>query len=526
MSTDTNDSTNPIESNDATPAPTKRSTKRRRARRLNGTGSVLQRRPGACFTLQYSDATGRRKTERTNTTDRALAEQLLAQRRNEAERIRFGILDPRGIHHADQNRTPIQEHLDAYIAQCRLRGDSKRHVDQKKRHLDDVLTFTKATQLSTLRIDDVNRYLLSIDAAKRGARTRNIIRADVVAFGTWCVKSDRLPHNPWTNVVRADEVMDRRRERRAFTTDELAKFLDVSKARSPDRWLAYFVAVNTGLRRSELRGLRWADVDMDANEPTVTVRASVSKSRTQAELPLLPDVATALRAAKPTAALPSARVFRVVPSIRRFHDDLKAAKVNNDGLDGRKLDFHALRATFATRLARAGVAPQIAKRLLRHSDVKVTMQHYTKLELADLSSAVAKLAPIVASSSDAQAQSATGTDGVLQCKLQSQGESGRSETTGCVVEFETSDSRNAESPAQNDSMRGIAMSSVERLTGIEPATFSLPGFREIEFEVSAMEFLQTKAAWCVSKHIAAVERRFVSGEHVLARGNGRGSTTA
>jgi integrase/recombinase XerC len=473
MSTDTNDSTNPIESNDATPAPTKRSTKRRRARRLNGTGSVLQRRPGACFTLQYSDATGRRKTERTNTTDRALAEQLLAQRRNEAERIRFGILDPRGIHHADQNRTPIQEHLDAYIAQCRLRGDSKRHVDQKKRHLDDVLTFTKATQLSTLRIDDVNRYLLSIDAAKRGARTRNIIRADVVAFGTWCVKSDRLPHNPWTNVVRADEVMDRRRERRAFTNDELAKFLDTARTRSPGRWLAYFVAVNTGLRRSELRGLRWADVDLDGTEPTVTVRASVSKNRTQAELPLLPDVVDALRAAKPQEALPSARVFRVVPSIRRFHDDLNAAKVSNDGDDGRKLDFHALRATFATRLARAGVAPQIAKRLLRHSDVKVTMQHYTKLELADLSGAVAKIAPMAANPSDTQAQSATGTDGVLQCKLQSHRDSARNDASACIVDFKTSESQNAESPARNDSMRGIASSYVERLTGIEPATFSL-----------------------------------------------------
>jgi integrase len=131
--------------------------------------------------------------------------------------------------------------------------------------------------------------------------------------------------------------------------------------------------------------LRWADVDLDAKEPTVTVRACVSKNRTQAELPLPPDVVAALRAAKPSNALPSAPVFRVVPSIRRFDDDLKHAKLTKETDDGRTLDFHALRATFATRLARAGVAPQVAKRLLRHSDVKVTMQHYTKLELADLS---------------------------------------------------------------------------------------------------------------------------------------------
>ncbi|MBK6938808.1 MAG: site-specific integrase [Planctomycetes bacterium] len=186
-------------------------------------------------------------------------------------------------------------------------------------------------------------------------------------------------------------------------------------------------------------------VDLDASEPTVTVRASVSKNRTQAEIPLLPDVVTALRAAKPVAALPSAPVFRVVPSIRRFHDDLKAAKVNNDGLDGRKLDVHALRATFATRLARAGVAPQLAKRLLRHSDVKVTLQHYTKLELADLSGAVAKLPSLARKADDATANAATGTGEALQRKTQPQRDSARNEGASSVIDFETSDSQNAES---------------------------------------------------------------------------------
>jgi integrase len=457
MTDDTNDRDHSSDSGDATPRASKR--RGRTRKRANRMGTILQRSPGSPYRIQYTAASGKRVTERTNTTDRALAEQLLAQRRNEVERVRFGILDPRGIHHADQNRVSLREHVDAYIAQCRLRGDSKRHVDQKKAHLDEVLTFTKATQLSGLRVDDVNRFLLSFDAKKRGARTRNIYRADVVAFGAWCVKTDRLPHNPWLNVVRANEVTDRRRERRAFSDDDLATFLNATKDRSSDRWLAYFVAVNTGLRHNELRGLRWADVDLEAKEPTVTVRACVSKNRTQAELPLLPEVVAALRAARPSNALPSARVLRIVPSIRRFDDDLVHAKLTKETDDGRTLDFHALRATFATRLARAGVAPQLAKRLLRHSDVKVTLQHYTKLELSDLSGAVAKLPSLTHTTDDATANAATGTDGVVQRKMQPQRETVRDDATSCVIDFETSDSQNAESPARNDSMRGIAMSS-------------------------------------------------------------------
>jgi site-specific recombinase XerD len=35
---------------------------------------------------------------------------------------------------------------------------------------------------------------------------------------------------------------------------------------------------------------------------------------------------------------------------------------------GRKLDFHALRYTFATKLAASGVSRRMSQELLRHSD--------------------------------------------------------------------------------------------------------------------------------------------------------------
>ena len=44
---------------------------------------------------------------------------------------------------------------------------------------------------------------------------------------------------------------------------------------------------------------------------------------------------------------------------------------------GRVADFHALRHTFITRLARSGVAPAVAKSLARHSGPTLTMDHQT-----------------------------------------------------------------------------------------------------------------------------------------------------
>ena len=38
------------------------------------------------------------------------------------------------------------------------------------------------------------------------------------------------------------------------------------------------------------------------------------------------------------------------------------------------LDFHALRGTFAIMLSKSGVSPKAAQKLMRHSDIRLTMQ--------------------------------------------------------------------------------------------------------------------------------------------------------
>ena len=64
------------------------------------------------------------------------------------------------------------------------------------------------------------------------------------------------------------------------------------------------------------------------------------------------------------------------------------------GAQGRTVDVHCLRHTFATLLARNGVSPSIAQKLMRHSDIRLTMNTYTHLDLADTAGAVASLPAI------------------------------------------------------------------------------------------------------------------------------------
>jgi integrase len=61
---------------------------------------------------------------------------------------------------------------------------------------------------------------------------------------------------------------------------------------------------------------------------------------------------------------------------------------------GHYADFHALRKTFITNLARAGVYPKTAQSLARHSDINLTMNVYTMVNVSDQAAAVESLPPL------------------------------------------------------------------------------------------------------------------------------------
>jgi integrase len=63
--------------------------------------------------------------------------------------------------------------------------------------------------------------------------------------------------------------------------------------------------------------------------------------------------------------------------------DLKAAGIEYKTEQG-QADFHALRHTFGTMLALSGTSPQIAQKLMRHSNFNLTQNIYTHLSTAEL----------------------------------------------------------------------------------------------------------------------------------------------
>lgn len=232
-----------------------------------------------------------------------------------------------------------------------------------------------------------------------GPRTTNGYLKSLRSFFGWLVKTERWPTNPAMRVELVDTA-GRGRGRWALTEEHLTALVD-----STPLWrsVVYLFAGNTGLRRNELRQLREVDVDLD--RATVRVRARVSKNRREALLPLSPWVVELVRtylAAVPPDFVPhqngkltarGERLFVNVPAVETVRRDLERVGINVADADGDLFDFHSLRVSFATILARRGVALQVVSRLMRHSDVRLTMAIYTRLSLADGHEAVAGLGP-------------------------------------------------------------------------------------------------------------------------------------
>lgn len=176
------------------------------------------------------------------------------------------------------------------------------------------------------------------------------------------------------------------------------RFLDFAEAErmiaaaEPGLWRSMItLALRTGLRRGELFGLQWADVDLDASRLTVA-RAIVrdnegpTKNGKVRTVPLTRDAVAALQAVKRDAGL----VFQI---------DGKAVTRNLSkwplwrackGAKVERLQWHALRHSFASHLAMRGVPMRVIMELLGHSTMTMTLR-YAHLAPSSLAEAVALL---------------------------------------------------------------------------------------------------------------------------------------
>ena len=319
-----------------------------------------------------------------DTCDRRSAVHKLAAIAQEREKEAAGLLAPRSVR--ERELEPLPSLLAAFLGELTVKGRSAATIDKYRKTLGKVFVRCRWHHLA-----DVTPSSFCAWRRQSGleAKTLNDLLASLVTFLRWLVVQGLARENPLQHVQRIDTRGRSKQFRRALTRDELGRLLAVAP---PHRRIVYLTAAFTGLRRAELSSLRWSDVELVPGSACIRVRASMSKNRKAAVLPMHDELAAALRAFKPSDAAPFAFVLRgLVPRIPTFRKDLLRAGVPFEDSEGRRVDLHALRVTYGTNLTASGAAPRVVMELMRHSDIALTMKIYTDAAQLPLVDAVAKL---------------------------------------------------------------------------------------------------------------------------------------
>jgi integrase len=247
----------------------------------------------------------------------------------------------------------------------------------------------------------VMAFLSGLQAGKKrvGAATFNAYLVALKTFCTWMVHEGRAVHSPVEHLEGPNVRVDPRHARRALPVEELRRLLKAARQgpvvlgmSGQARALLYRLAVETGLRASELASLTAASFDLCNSSPTVMVAAAHSKRRRQDVLPLRPDTAVVLGEFIKT--LPAQGQLFAVPTgrlARMMRVDLAAAGLPYKDAAGQYADFHSLRHSCGSLLAAAGTHPKVAQTLLRHSDINMTLSRYSHVFAGQAAAAVAAL---------------------------------------------------------------------------------------------------------------------------------------
>ncbi|QHF92982.1 site-specific integrase [Streptomyces sp. NHF165] len=246
-------------------------------------------------------------------------------------------------------------------------------------------------RLESLGVADVRRFLTRLERDTTAATAKETHRVLRSALSAAC--REELVTRNVAGLVEPPRVTSR--ELSPWTLEETLTFLGA--ARKDPLYAAFVLAVTMGLRRGEIVGLRWSDVDLEnrvlyVRQQTQRRRGQLyqddPKGRRRRAVPLPAMCVAPLRwhrlrqtAAKQKAGelwQDSAYVFTTrtgcpVEPRNVYRSFTRVAE--SAGL--RVIRLHDARHGCATLLVAAGVAPRVVMEILGHSQISITMDVYT-----------------------------------------------------------------------------------------------------------------------------------------------------
>ena len=376
----------------------RQSNKRKGKPHRRGSGSVFRRpeRKGKQWVAQLILENGKARQRYFNTqaeAEEALTEMLYERRR--------GML-------ATGPKQTLSYYLEYWLELRRTRVRESTYTNYAmliKRH---ILPALGQVRLQELKVQQIDALYMSKQQEGLSSKTIRCIHNVLHSALNHAVRINLLARNV-ADV--ASPPRKTKKERRSLTQAQVRKLLETARGYRIEGLLT--VALATGMRRGELLGLTWQDVNPE--QRTLQVQRTVNRIGRRGFVVGEPKTATSRR----QITLPPSVIDVLRQHKARQEEDRKAAGATWEEHDlvfcnrvGRFLDpatlheeftallkaaglphmrFHDLRHTTATLLLEKGIHAKIVQELLGHSTIAMTMDIYSHVLPSIQQEAVDKL---------------------------------------------------------------------------------------------------------------------------------------
>jgi integrase len=285
---------------------------------------------------------------------------------NPAEEITFGAVIDRYIREAIPKRR---------VTQSRYRSWIKNHIKPQWANVP----------LAKVKPLAVEKWIESLSLAPK---SRGHVRSMMHVLFNWAMRWELIPFqiNPM-NLVHIKGSSKREREPRTLTIEEFRQFIE--HVSEPFRTMCIVTAC-LGLRVSETLGLKWGDFDWDDLRVRIQrswvagVEDDVKTLYSKKWMPV-DEVLAALLLEHKARTAPHAKGTDWVfanpetrkpywPGRLQEHHLVPAGKTAQIG----RIGWHTFRHTYSTLLRSFGVDVKVQQELLRHADIRTTMNIYTQ----------------------------------------------------------------------------------------------------------------------------------------------------
>ena len=347
--------------------PGKSESKRRRKQR-----GVFEKEPGSgVWWIRHADMMGRIRREKAGTKSAAI--DLYRKRKTEALQ---GKKLPENL------RTPMVSFGELTHDALVYSRAHKRSYKSDEIRMPRLQAAFRERPADSITPQDLEQHLTQIVEQEDWApATVNRYRALISLVFRLGIENGKIKENP-ARLVKSRLANNTRT--RWLSTEEEARLRIAIERACPEHLLELDLALNTGLRRGEMYGLTWENVNLSRRVLTVPL----SKNGEMRHVPINKAALAALEALRKRGDS-TGQVIRnsqgeVLNGPRhRFEPAVRKAKILN-------FSWHCLRHTFASRLIMADVDLRTVQELMGHKNIAMTVR-YTHLSPKHTLAAVERL---------------------------------------------------------------------------------------------------------------------------------------